>query len=87
MRVELLQPDAAPSPSPAPDAAGFANALDAIGTALNDATKAEDAYANGIGSLQDAEYRRAQADITLSVAAAAVQRAAQAMQTVLNLSV
>lgn len=87
MRVELLQPDAMPSPSPAPDAAGFAQALDAIGKVLNDATRAEDAYAGGTGSLQDAQYRRAQADITVSVAAAAVQRAAQAMQTVLNLSI
>jgi len=87
MRVELLQPDIAPALAPAPDAAGFAKAVDAIGTVLNEATRAEDAYARGNGSLQDAEYRRAQADITLSVAVAAVQRAAQAMQTVLNLSV
>lgn len=88
MRVELLQPDSAPQTSSStPDAAGFAAAVDAIGAVLNGATAAEDAYAKGSGSLQDAQYRRAQADITLAVAAAAVQRAAQAVQTVLNLSV
>ena len=88
MRVELLQPDVAPAPSePQPDAAGFGRALDAIGQLLGDATQAEDAYAGGTGSLQDAVYHRAQADVALSVATAAAQRAAQAVQTLLNLQV
>lgn len=88
MRVELLQPDIAPVASgPQPDAAGFGRALDAIGQLLGDATHAEDAYAAGTGSLSDAVYRRAQADVALSVAAAVAQRAAQAVQTLLNLQV
>ena len=89
MKVELLQPDSAPdmTATPPADAAGFAKAVDAIGNVLVDATNAEDAYANGTGSLQDAEYRRAQADITLAVTTAAVQRAAQTVQTLLNLQV
>jgi flagellar hook-basal body complex protein FliE len=86
MKVELLQPDtaaasAASSPS---DSAAFSRALDDAGKVLAGASRAEDAYANGTGSLQDAEYRRAQADITLSVATAAVQRVAQAVASLMN---
>ncbi len=88
MKVELLQPDAAPAAVPAAaDPTGFGQALDAIGKVLNDATQAEDAYASGAGSLQDAMYQRAQADVALSVATAAAQRAAQAVQTFLNLQI
>ncbi|HEY5349044.1 MAG TPA: hypothetical protein VIJ64_04900 [Candidatus Lustribacter sp.] len=88
MRVELLQPDAAvPSPAQAADGAGFAQALDAIGRVLGDATRAEDAYAAGTGSLLDAQYRRAQADVTLAVTTAAVQHVAQTMQTLMNLQI
>ncbi len=88
MKVELLQPDAAPTlPAASPDQSGFAQALDAIGKLLNGASAAEDAYASGSGTLQDAMYQRAQADIALSVATAATQRAAQAVQTLLNLQI
>lgn len=88
MRVELLQPDAAPpAPTVQADDTGFARALDTIGSVLSQATGAEDAYASGAGSLQDAVYRRAQADVAISVATAAVQRAAQAVQTLMNLQV
>ena len=88
MRVELLTPDVAPQATrPAGDSSGFGAALDAIGRALGDATQAEDAFANGSGSLQDAMYKRAQADVALSVATAAAQRAAQAVQTLLNLQI
>ncbi|HTV91108.1 MAG TPA: flagellar hook-basal body complex protein FliE [Verrucomicrobiae bacterium] len=88
MKVELLVPDTAPQTASAPvDTSGFSHALDAIGQVLGDATHAEDAYANGSGSLQDAVYRRAQADVALSVATAAAQRAAQAVQTLLNLQI
>lgn len=88
MKVELLQPDAVPSNSPAPvDQTGFGRALDAIGSVLTDATQAEDAYASGAGSLQDAMYQRAQADVALTVATAAAQRAAQAIQTLVNLQI
>jgi flagellar hook-basal body complex protein FliE len=88
MRVELLQPDAAPGYTPpAGDSSGFGEVLDAIGRVLTNATGAEDAFASGNGSLQDAMYGRAQADVALSVAAAAAQRAAQAVQTLMNLQV
>jgi flagellar hook-basal body complex protein FliE len=88
VKVELLEPDTAPQSSPAPaDANGFGQALDAIGKVLTDATQAEDAYARGSGSLQDAMYNRAQADVALSVATASAQRAAQAVQTLLNLQI
>ncbi len=84
----MLQPDA-PVPSRAQEAggAGFAQAVDAIGRVLGDATRAEDAYAAGTGSLLDAQYRRAQADVTLAVTTAAVQHAAQTMQTLMNLQI
>jgi flagellar hook-basal body complex protein FliE len=88
MKVELLQPDTVPpSSAVAPAEAGFAEALDAIGKVLGDANAAEDAYASGTGNLQNAMYERAQADIALSVATAAAQRAAQAVQTLLNLQI
>jgi flagellar hook-basal body complex protein FliE len=88
MKIELLQPDTVPAPAgAAADQTGFSAALDAIGKVLNDATSAEDAYANGTGTLQDAMYQRAQADVALSVATAAAQRAAQAVQTLLNLQI
>ncbi len=88
MKVELLVPDTVPqTPSVPVDASGFSHALDVIGQVLGDATQAEDAYANGSGSLQDAVYRRAQADVALSVATAAAQRAAQAVQTLMNLQI
>jgi flagellar hook-basal body complex protein FliE len=88
MRVELLTPDTVPqSATSSTDPSGFGRALDAIGRVLGDATQAEDAYAGGAGSLQDAMYRRAQADVALSVATAVAQRAAQAVQTLLNLQI
>ena len=88
MRIELLQPDTVPPATAAPvDASDFGRALDAVGKVLGDATHAEDAYANGTGSLQEAMYQRAQADIALSVATAAAQRAAQAIQTLMNLQI
>jgi flagellar hook-basal body complex protein FliE len=88
MKIELLQPDAAPGASSMPaDDSGFGKALDAIGKVLGDATQAEDAYASGTGSLQEAMYQRAQADVALSVATAAAQRAAQAVQALMNLQI
>jgi flagellar hook-basal body complex protein FliE len=86
--VEPLLPDVGPATAPAPgDAAGFARALDALGGLLDGANRAEDAYANGTGSLQAAMYGRAQADVALSVAIAAAQRAAQAVQSLMNMQV
>jgi flagellar hook-basal body complex protein FliE len=96
MKIELLQPDTVPPSSgrspilgsePRSASGGWAEMLDQIGTILTNATQAEDAYASGAGSLQEAMYERAQADISLSVATAAAQRAAQAIQTLMNLQI
>ena len=88
MRVEALLPDAAiaaPSPPALPDA--FARALDGVSGALGDATRAEDAFAAGRGSLQDAAYERARADIAISVATAVAGRTAQVVQSLLSMQV
>lgn len=87
MKVELLAPDAPPSPAVVPDASAFSKAVDAAGSILARAAGAEDAYAAGAGSLEQAEYLRAQADVTLAVASAAVQRTVQAVQTLMNLPI
>ena len=90
MTVEPIVPDAPAMPSVAPhdaDASGFAGALDALGAALRDAGSAEDAFAAGAGSLHDAVYERARADVALSVATAAAQRGAQAITSILNMQV
>jgi len=86
MRVDLLSPDtASPSSNPPSDPSAFEKALDAIGVVLDGATRAENAFARGAGSLQDAVYERARADVALSVATAAAQRSAQALQSILNM--
>ena len=94
MKVEPLLPDAplrdARLPDSAPrdeDASTFARALDALGSALGGAERAEDAFASGPGSLQDAVYERARADVVLAVATAAAQRSAQAITSILNMQV
>ena len=78
-------PDAARSEQP--DVAAFANAMNSAGSALSAADRAENAYAAHTGSLQDAVFERAQADVMLSVATATAQRTAQALQSILNMQV
>lgn len=88
MRVELLVPDrASQHADPTVDASAFAQALDNAGRLLERATNVEDAYAAGTGSLQQAVYERARADVALSVATATVQRAAQALTSILNMQI
>lgn len=91
MRVELLAPDVAPDIAPqAPpqeNRSAFARALDGVGALLEDATNAENAYANGHGSLQAAVIERARADVALSIATAAAERSAQAITSILNMQV
>ena len=90
MRIENLVPDAAPAIQPAVTVFqrnAFADALDAVGSVLNGATRAEDAFAAGTGDLQTAVYERARAGVALSVATAAAQRAGQALQSILNMQV
>lgn len=91
MRVEPLIPDRAPAASPAqPPRAGldvFGGLVNGVGAVLEKAQSAEDAFASGRGDLQSAVYERARADVALSVATAAAQRAAQAIQSILNMQV
>ena len=88
MKVELLAPDVAPPLSqPTGEGTAFARALGTVGTQLEQATNAEDAFANGGGSLQAAMYERARADVALSVATAAAGRMAQAINALLNMQV
>jgi flagellar hook-basal body complex protein FliE len=87
VRVEPIVPDLAPASDAASDGAGFASALDAVGNVLGGATRAEDAFAYGTGSLEAAVYERARADVALSVATATAQRVTQAVQSILNMQV
>lgn len=88
MTVQPLVPDAARSaPLSRGDASGFAKIVDGLSGVLEGAERAEDAFAAGSGDLQQAMYERARADVALSVAAAGAQRAAQALQTILNMQV
>jgi flagellar hook-basal body complex protein FliE len=89
MRVEALIPDQAASIAPTSQADGgeFVRALDALTQSLSGAQSAEDAFAAGTGSLQDAVYQRARADVTLSAATAAVSRVVQAVQSLLSMQV
>ena len=71
----------------APQAGGFGKVLNDLGSALGSANAAEDAFAAGSGDLQSAIYERARADVALAVAAAASQRAAQALQAIFTMQV
>lgn len=92
MTVRSLAPDTpirdAP-PSRASDGAAdaFARAVNVVGEIFAQAQRAEDEYANGKGNLRDAVYDRVRADVVLSVAVAAAQRSAQAIQSVLSMQV
>jgi hypothetical protein len=89
MTVEPLVPDAPElgEPPRTLDFAGFVSALDALGAVLGGAQAAEDSFANGSGTLVDAVYERARADVALSVATAAAQRSAQAVTSIVNMQV
>ena len=88
MTVRPLIPDVAmPAPPTRGDATGFAKLVDGLSGILAGAERAEDAFAAGSGDLQRAMYERARADVALSVAVAGAQRAAQALQTILNMQV
>lgn len=89
MKVEPLIPDVPPANAVSPNAGGdaFGGLLDDIGAVLGKAEGAEDAFASGTGDLQTAIYERARADVALSVATTAAQRATQTLQTILNMQV
>jgi flagellar hook-basal body complex protein FliE len=88
MIVTPILPDVPLQPvPPRPNASTFSRALDDAGSALNRADAAEDRFAAHQGSLQDAVFERAQADVVLAIATAAAQRSAQAVQSVLNMQI
>ena len=88
MTVTPIVPDVAATPRPQKaDTSAFVRALDGAGAALQRADRAEDAFASHSGSLQDAVFERAQADVVLSIATAAAARTAQAIQSVLNMQI
>lgn len=89
MRVEPLIPDVPPSRHavPAQQSNAFSGILDDLGAVLGKAERAEDAFASGSGDMLPAIYERARADVALSVATAAAQRATQTLQTILNMQV
>lgn len=90
MRVELLVPDVArpDGPSGAERAGGgsaFGALVDAAGAILGRADTAEARFAAHTGGLQEMVVERARADVALQIAAAAAQRAAQGLQTLLGM--
>ena len=89
MRVELLSPDGArgDGPRPAPPGAGngFAALVDSAGAVLGRADAAEARFAAHGGGLQEMVVERARADVALQIAAAAAQRTAQGLQTLLGM--
>jgi flagellar hook-basal body complex protein FliE len=89
MRVEAWIPDLPASARTAlpSDAGAFSGVLDDLGAVFGKAEHAENAFAAGVGDLQTAIYERARADVALSVATAAAQRGAQALQSILNMQV
>ncbi len=90
MTVEPLLPDVAAPRAPLQrdgEPSAFARALDAAGSTFDRAERSEDAFAAGAGDLQSAMYNRARADVLLSVASAAAQRAAQAINSITNMQV
>lgn len=88
MNVRPIVPDAAvAAPTPAITHRSFAGIVDALGATLQAGSRAEDAFAAGSGSLRDAVYARAKADVAVEVAAAEVRHAAQALQSILTMQV
>ncbi|MDQ2858627.1 MAG: hypothetical protein M3R53_08270 [Candidatus Eremiobacteraeota bacterium] len=68
-------------------AGSLAAAFGEAGAGLERAARAERAFANGRGGLQEMILERAQADVTLSIASAAASRAAQSLSTILGMQV
>ena len=89
MRAELLVPDGPTAPrgpgAERSDGGAFGRLLDAADAILERADGAERAFAAHRGGLQEMVVERARADIALQVAAAAAQRTAQAVSTLLGM--
>lgn len=76
---------AAPAAQSPADA--FGKVLDDVGSVLSAAGSAEERFGSGAGDLQSAIYERARADVALTVATAAAQRTAQALQAIFTMQV
>ena len=94
MNVAAVSPDVAVVPDVAPraaptrsDPAAFARALDSLEQVLGGATRAEDAFARGAGTLQAAIYERTRADVALAIATSSASRIVSAVQSILNMQV
>lgn len=91
MRVDVLLPDgplAPRGPGAAPaDGDAFARLVDAAGSILAGADRAEAAFVAHRGGLQEMVVERARADVALQVAATAAQRAAQSLSTLLGMQI
>ena len=66
---------------------GLVGGLESAGAALEQAQHAERAFASGRGGLQEMVFERARADSILSVASAGASKAAQSLNTILNMQV
>ena len=84
-------PAATASPAHASASLDFAGAVSkafgAASDALGRADRAEHAFANGRGGLQEMTLERAQADVALSIASATTTHVAQSLQTILGMQV
>ena len=88
MTVRPILPDEARASAPAGvEKNAFAGIVDALGATLRKGSQAEDVFAAGHGSLRDAVYARAKADVAVEVAAAELRHAAQALQSILTMQV
>ncbi|MBV8298404.1 MAG: hypothetical protein JO083_02420 [Candidatus Eremiobacteraeota bacterium] len=94
MRVDVLVPDTsapsaavrdAASSNGAPGASAFARLVDAAGSILETADRAEAAFAAHRGGLQEMVVERARADVALQIAATAAQRTAQSLSALLGM--
>ena len=96
MRVDVLVPDGPAGPQPLEprgpaaergDGDAFARLVDAAGSILAGADRAEAAFVAHRGGLQEMVVERARADVALQVAATAAQRAAQSISTLLGMQI
>lgn len=89
VRAIPLMPDAPQLSATTASADGntFGKLLDDVGATLDRASRAENAFAAHAGSLQDAVYERARADVVVAAAAAAASRIVQSVQTLTNMQV
>lgn len=91
MQVEVLIPDGPAAPrgpqASRDDASAFGKLVDAAGSVLAGADRAETAFAAHRGGLQEMVVERARADIALQIAATAAQRTAQSLSTLLGMQI